>query len=57
MDRDNLTVRTGALVSRVVVDGGRAVGVSYLLGREEQTAYVDREVVLSGGADQLARSC
>ena len=50
IDRDNLTVRTGALVSRVVVEGGRAVGVSYLLGREEKTAYVDREVVLSGGA-------
>src|SRR4051795_13152596 len=48
--RDNLTVRTGALVSRVVVEGGRAVGVSYLLGREERVAYVDREVVLSGGA-------
>ena len=48
--RDNLTVRTGALVSRVVVDKGRAVGVAYLLGREERIAYVDREVVLSGGA-------
>jgi len=48
--RDNLTVRTGALVSRVVVESGRAVGVAYLLGREERVAYVDREVVLSGGA-------
>ena len=50
IDRENLTVRTGALVSRVVVEGDRAVGVAYLLGREEQVAYVDREVVLSGGA-------
>jgi len=48
--RDNLTVRTGALVSRVVLEGGHAVGVAYLLGREERLAYVDREVVLSGGA-------
>jgi choline dehydrogenase len=48
--RDNLTVRTGALVSRVVVEAGRAVGVAYLLGAEEQVAYADREVVLSGGA-------
>jgi choline dehydrogenase len=48
--RENLTVRTGALVSRVVVESGRAVGVSYLLGREERTAYVDSEVVLCGGA-------
>jgi choline dehydrogenase len=50
LDRENLTVRTGALVSRVVVEGGRAVGVAYLLGRDEKVAYVDREVVLSGGA-------
>jgi choline dehydrogenase len=48
--RDNLTVRTGALVSRVVVEGGRAVGVAYLQGTEQRVARVDREVVLSGGA-------
>jgi choline dehydrogenase len=48
--RENLTVRTGALASRVVVEGGRAVGVAYLHGSDEQVAYVDREVVLSGGA-------
>jgi choline dehydrogenase len=47
--RDNLVVRTGALASRVVVEGGRATGVAYLHGSEEQVAYVDREVVLSGG--------
>jgi choline dehydrogenase len=50
MERANLTVRTNALASRVLVDGGRAVGVAYLHGTEEQVAYVDREIVLCGGA-------
>ena len=47
--RPNLTVRTGALVERVVVEGGRAVGVAYQHGRGTRTAYVDGEVVLAGG--------
>ncbi|HEU4513445.1 MAG TPA: GMC family oxidoreductase N-terminal domain-containing protein [Nocardioidaceae bacterium] len=50
MDRPNLTVRTGALASRVVVENGRAVGVAYRYGPVEQVAYADAEVVLSGGA-------
>lgn len=50
MDRPNLTVRTGALASRVVVENGRAVGVAYQYGPVEQVAYADAEVVLSGGA-------
>jgi choline dehydrogenase len=50
LGRSNLVVRTGAMVSRVVVEGGRAVGVSYLHGPEEKVAHVEREVVLSGGA-------
>ena len=50
LERPNLTVRTGALASRVVVEGGRAVGVAYLHGQEERVAYADAEVVLAGGA-------
>jgi choline dehydrogenase len=49
-DRPNLTVRTGALVERVVIEGGRAVGVNYQHGPGTRTTYVDAEVVLSGGA-------
>jgi choline dehydrogenase len=49
-DRPNLTVRTGALVERVVIEGGRAVGVTYQHGPGTRTTYVDAEVVLSGGA-------
>ena len=48
--RPNLTIRTGALATRVVLDGTRATGVAYLTGRDEHTAYADREVILSGGA-------
>ncbi|GAB2867381.1 GMC family oxidoreductase [Nocardioides pacificus] len=50
MDRPNLTVRTGALAEKVVLEGGRAMGVQYLVGADTRTAYANAEVVLSGGA-------
>ena len=47
--RPNLTIRTGAQVSRVLIDKGRATGVEYRRdGRTEQVSA--GEVVLSGGA-------
>jgi choline dehydrogenase len=48
--RSNLTVRTHALATKVVVESGRAVGVSYMHEGTSKTTYVDGEVVLSGGA-------
>ncbi|WP_424183439.1 GMC family oxidoreductase [Actinokineospora sp. G85] len=48
--RKNLTVRTGALSTRVVLDGSRAVGVEYLHGGQTATVRAEREVLLSGGA-------
>jgi len=50
MDRPNLTVHTGALATRVLVEGGRAVGVEYRRGGVPATARVSGEVVLAGGA-------
>src|SRR4051794_23590403 len=50
LDRPNLTVRTGAQATRVLVEGGRATGIEYLKGGRRQVAHADREVVLSGGA-------
>ncbi|GAA2075434.1 GMC family oxidoreductase N-terminal domain-containing protein [Aeromicrobium halocynthiae] len=50
MTRRNLVVRTEALVSKVVLDGDRAVGVTYRRDGVEHTVHVDGEVVLSGGA-------
>lgn len=48
--RRNLTIATGALVHRVVFDGGRAVGVEYRDVGGPQRASVAREVILSAGA-------
>jgi choline dehydrogenase len=46
-----LMVSTGALVHRVVVDDGRAVGVEYSRGQETpRRAYADAEVVLCAGS-------
>jgi choline dehydrogenase len=50
MQRPNLTVRTGALTTRVLIEGGRANGVEYRSGGRVHTARARREVVLSGGA-------
>ena len=47
---DRATVRTSALVARIVFDGTRAVGVTYLRDGREETVHCDREVLLSGGA-------
>jgi choline dehydrogenase len=48
--RPNLTVRTGVLVTRVLFEGRRAVGVEYVDRGRVEKACADREVVLSGGA-------
>jgi choline dehydrogenase-like flavoprotein len=50
MRRGNLTVLTHAMATRVLVEGGRAVGVTYLLDGQPRIARAGGEVVLSGGA-------
>ena len=47
--RRNLTVRTGVLVTRVLFEGRRAVGVEYAQDGQLRIARADREVLLSGG--------
>ena len=47
--RHNLTVETGALTHRVLVEGGRATGVEFATGRSLRNVRVAREVVLSAG--------
>ena len=49
LTRRNLTVATGALATRVVLDGRRAVGVEYTHGGRQAVATAEREVVLAGG--------
>jgi choline dehydrogenase len=48
--RANLTVLTGALVTRIILDGSRAVGVELAEGRRLSVARAEREVILSAGA-------
>ncbi len=49
-DRPNLEVRTRALVTRVLIEGGRAVGVEYATSRGQRHTARGAEVVLCGGA-------
>lgn len=50
LDHPGLTVTTDALVHRVVVRDGRAVGVQYSTSGTVREALADAEVVLSAGA-------
>jgi choline dehydrogenase len=45
----NLTVMTHAQVTRILVEGRRAVGVEYLRHGRLERVHAEREVVLSGG--------
>jgi choline dehydrogenase len=50
ISRPNLTVHTDALVTGIIVDGGRATGVRYLRRGVEEVARAEGEVILSAGA-------
>jgi choline dehydrogenase len=50
MARPNLTVHTEALVTKVLIEGGQAVGVTYLRHGQAETAHANAEVILCGGA-------
>ena len=50
LERSNLTVRTDALVTRILFAGTRALGVRYSRHGDDSEVHADREVILSGGA-------
>ena len=50
LGRPNLTVETGAHATRVLLKGGRAVGVEIVQRGERRAVDAEREVVLCGGA-------
>ena len=50
MRRGNTEVRTGAHVQRLIMEGGRVVGVAYRQGGQEHIVRARREVILSAGA-------
>lgn len=49
LSRPNLEVVVKALVSRILFEGNRAVGVEYLKAGEHHIAHAEREVILAGG--------
>jgi choline dehydrogenase len=50
MGRKNLTVLTGALTTRVVVERGRAIGVEYRRDGKTERVTAEREIILAGGS-------
>ncbi|MFP3350060.1 choline dehydrogenase [Pseudoalteromonas sp. SIMBA_153] len=48
--RSNLTIVTGALAQRVILDGKKATGVEYKLNSAVKTAQASKEVILSAGS-------
>jgi choline dehydrogenase len=48
--RKNLTVYTGAHVTRILFEGTRAVGVEYIQNGHADSARAEKEIILSGGA-------
>jgi choline dehydrogenase-like flavoprotein len=51
----NLEIRTGCLVTRVLLDGDRATGVEYVRGGKIEKVYAEKEIILSGGAVQTPK--
>lgn len=50
LQRPNLTVHTGAMVSRITIENGRATGVTYAMRGKALHQPAAREVLLCGGA-------
>ena len=50
MKRGNMRLVTGAMVDRIIFEGTRAVGVSFLRGGQQYEVRANAEVVLSAGA-------
>ena len=50
MKRQNVRIETGALATRIVFDGRRAVGVEYEQKGRRQVARAGREVIICGGS-------
>ncbi|KAL2803681.1 choline dehydrogenase, mitochondrial [Daubentonia madagascariensis] len=50
LSRTNLRAEARTLVSRVLFEGTRAVGVEYVKNGQSHRAYAGKEVILSGGA-------
>ena len=49
-NRTNLRIDTDAMVTRILFEGTKAIGIEYLHGDQKKTVKVGREIILSGGA-------
>jgi choline dehydrogenase len=50
LSRPNLTVKTGATVTRLLFDNNKAVAVEFIQAGKTEQARANREIILSGGA-------
>ena len=50
LGRKNLHTETDVTVDRIVFEGKKAVGISYMKNGNSHTVYADKEVILSAGA-------
>lgn len=50
LNRSNLSVETGALTTRILFEGSRAVGIEYVQNGQTHQVQAEREVILCGGA-------
>ncbi|WIJ23873.1 GMC family oxidoreductase [Devosia sp. RR2S18] len=50
-----LKIETGARVDRVLLDGGRAVGVEYVAAGETHRVHAEREVLMAAGTYNTAK--
>ena len=50
LERGNVTLKTGVLVTGLIIENGRVKGVNYLVNGVAETAHADSEVVMTGGA-------
>ena len=48
-NRNNVHVIANALVERIILDNGRAMGVRYVVDGRDEVARCSREIILSGG--------
>ncbi|HTR83869.1 MAG TPA: choline dehydrogenase [Reyranella sp.] len=49
-NKNNVKVITGAVVERVILDDGRAMGIRYRYRGQDEVALCSRDIILSGGA-------
>jgi choline dehydrogenase len=52
LNRGNVTLRTGALATKLMLENNRCVGVEYIADGQRHTARADREVIVCCGAIQ-----